>query len=135
VSPNPIDLKDFAARYTAAWCSRNPESVAAFYSNDGSLRVNDDRPAIGRDAITQVALSFMTTFPDLVVIMDDLRVSAEEPEYHWTLLGTNSGPCGTGRKVRISGFERWRIGSDGLIASSLGHFDVVEYRRQLEQGI
>jgi len=40
-----------------------------------------------------------------------------------------------GRRVRISGFERWRIGSDGLIASSQGHFDAAEYRRQLEQGV
>jgi hypothetical protein len=77
----------------------------------------------------------MTAFPDLRVIMDDLRLQASEPEYHWTLLGTNSGPGGTGRRVRISGFERWRIGSDGLIASSKGHFDAAEYRRQLEQGV
>jgi hypothetical protein len=45
------------------------------------------------------------------------------------------GPGGAGHKVCISGFEKWRIGSDGLIASSHGHFDSAEYRRQLEQGI
>jgi hypothetical protein len=33
------------------------------------------------------------------------------------------------------GFEKWRIGADGLIASSQGHFDAAEYRRQLQQGI
>ena len=135
VLPDSIDLRDLATRYTAAWCSRNPESVAAFYAHQASLRVNDDPPAVGRNAITQVAQSFMTAFPDLCVGMDHLRLQADEPEYHWTLSGADTGPGGTGHKVRISGFERWRIGSDGLIASSQGHFDAAEYRRQLEQGV
>jgi len=135
VLPDLIDLKDLATRYTAAWCSQNPESVAAFYSHQGSLRVNDDPPAAGRNAITQVARSFMTAFPDLCVVFDDLRMQAGEPEYHWTLSGSNTGPGGTGHRVRISGFERWRMGSDGLIASSQGHFDAAEYSRQLEQGV
>jgi hypothetical protein len=71
---------------------------------------------------------------DLCVIIDDLRVQ-DEPEYHWTLVGTNSGPGGTGNTVRISGFEKWRFGADGLIAFSQGHFDLADYRRQLEQGV
>ena len=51
---------DFAERYTAAWCSQDAASVAAFYSVDGSLSVNDGTPAVGRSAITEVAQSFMT---------------------------------------------------------------------------
>ena len=133
--PDSAELRNLAERYTAAWCSRNPASVAAFYSDQGSLRVNAGAPAVGRDAIAEVALSFMTAFPDLCVVMDDLRLQADEPEYHWTLLGTNSGPGGTGHRVRISGFEQWKMGSDGLIASSQGHFAAAEYRRQLEQGV
>ncbi|MBV9301745.1 MAG: ester cyclase [Acidobacteriaceae bacterium] len=96
--------------------------------------INSRAPARGRDAITEVVRSFMTAFPDMRVVMDDLIVRGDRAEYHWTLTGTNSGPGGTGRNVRISGFERWRIGSDGLIAASEGHFDEAEYRRQLEQG-
>jgi hypothetical protein len=135
VPPDLLDLRGFATRYTAAWCGQNPESVAAFYSQEGSLRINDGPPAVGRKAIAQAALSFMTAFPDLCVIMDDLRLQGDEPEYYWTLSGTNTGPGGTGHKVRISGFEKWRIGADGLIAASEGRFDAAEYRRQLEQGV
>jgi hypothetical protein len=135
VLPDSIGLSNLAKRYTAAWCSQNPESVAAFYSHEGSLCVNGGPAAAGRNAITQVAQSFMTAFPDLCVVMDDLRLEAGETEYHWTLSGTNTGPGGTGHRVRISGYERWRIGSDGLIASSEGRFDAAEYRRQLEQGV
>jgi len=79
VLPDPTDLRNLAERYTAAWCSQNPESVAAFYSDQGSLRVNDGAPAVGRDASAEVAQSFMTAFPDLCVVMDDLRVKAANP--------------------------------------------------------
>src|SRR5216683_3603528 len=127
MQPRLPKLRDFAAHYTAAWCNQNPESVAAFFSPDASLRVNDDPAAVGRNAITQVAQSFMTAFPDLSVMMDDLLLRGDV-EYHWTLIGTNTGPGGTGRRVRVSGFERWQIGTDGLIASSQGHFDALDYR-------
>ena len=46
----PIDaanLRDFAVRYTAAWCSQDPASVAAFFSPAASLTVNR-APAVGR---------------------------------------------------------------------------------------
>jgi len=132
--PPAPDLLDFARRYTAAWCGRDPGAVAEFFSPDGSLRVNDDPPAAGREAITEVARSFMTAFPDLHVAMDDLIVRGGAAVYHWTLTGANTGPGGTGRRVRISGFEEWRIGPDGSIASSQGRFDAGLYRRQLEEG-
>jgi uncharacterized protein (TIGR02246 family) len=128
-------LFDFAERYTAAWCSQDAASVAAFYSADGSLTVNDSARAVGRRAITEVAQSFMTAFPDMRVVMDEVLVRGDRAEYHWTLIGTNTGPGGTGHRVRISGFELWQIGADGLIASSQGHFDSSEYLRQLERGV
>jgi hypothetical protein len=48
-------LRDFANRYTAAWCSRNSASVAAHFSPNGSLTINDGAPAVGRSAITEAA--------------------------------------------------------------------------------
>jgi len=130
--PDLHELRDFAARYTAAWCSQNPASVAAFFSEEGSLSVNDEPAAVGRNAIAEVAQSFMTAFPDLRVVMDNLLLRDHEVEYHWTLTGTNTGPGGSGHRVRISGFETWRMGGEGLIASSQGHFDAADYRRQLQ---
>jgi uncharacterized protein (TIGR02246 family) len=132
---DPTKLRDFAMRYTAAWCSGNPASVAAFFSPHASLTVNNGAPAVGRSEITELAQSFMTTFPDMQVVMDDVRVQADCAEYHWTLTGTNTGPGGSGHRVRISGFERWQIGTDGLIASSQGQFDASDYQRQLEHGM
>jgi len=121
------DLHDFARRYTEAWCSGDPARVAEHYALDGSLTINAGAPSVGRAAVTEAARSFMDAFPDMQVLFDDLRGS----EYHWTLVGTNTGPGGTGNHVRISGYEEWTIGPDGLIAASLGHFDEAEYARQL----
>lgn len=127
-------INDFAVRYTAAWCSQNAASVASFFADRGSLKINDDDPAVGRIAITAAAQGFMTAFPDLLVRMDRLAVNGTRVTYHWTLTGTNTGPGGTGRWVRISGFENWRFDSDGLIAESKGHFDAADYQHQLKSG-
>ncbi len=131
---NVTQLEEFATRYTAAWCSRDAASVATFYAEDGSLQINDGAPSVGRTAITAAAQEFMTAFPDLVVALDGVGLDGERAVYRWTLSGTNSGPGGTGAAVRISGYEEWTIGADGLIAESKGHFDEADYQRQLSVG-
>jgi hypothetical protein len=54
-SPDLDKMVTFARGYTAAWCSQHAASVAAFFSPNGSLKVNDAPPAQGREAITAVA--------------------------------------------------------------------------------
>jgi nuclear transport factor 2 (NTF2) superfamily protein len=127
-------LQDFARRYTDAWCSQDPAQVAAHYAPDGSLTINGGEPAIGRPALTEVAHSFMSAFSDLQVLFDDLVFRNDKVEYHWTLAGTNSGPGGTGNRLRISGYEEWTIDAAGLIAESQGHYDQAEWDRQLQHG-
>jgi hypothetical protein len=125
-------LTDFATRYTAAWSSHEPQRVAELFGEHGSLAINRGAPAIGRAAIATAAQGFMTAIPDLVVVMNGLGVSGPTVYYHWTLTGTNTGPGGTGRPVRISGYEEWTFGPDGLLARSLGYFDEAAYRAQVE---
>jgi predicted ester cyclase len=125
------ELKNFAKRYAKAWCSQNPDSVAAFHAENGSLSVNDGPPAVGRAVIAKEAQAFMTTFPDMVVKFDKLEPRGDATAFHWTLTGTNTGPGGTGKRVRISGYELWKIDNDGLIAESKGHFNSADYERQL----
>ncbi len=128
-------MADFGKKYSAAWSSQKPESVASFFSAAGSLKVNADSPAVGREAITKVARGFMTAFPDLIVAMDSLVTKPNGSEFHWTLTGTNTGPGGTGNKVKVSGFELWHFDKDGLIQESIGSFDADEYNKQLKEGI
>ena len=132
---NSEKLNEFAMRYTAAWCSQDAASVAAFFAEGGSLKINEGTPSVGRTAITAAAQQFMTSFPDMVVKMDRLGAEGGRISFHWTLIGTNTGPGGSGKAVRISGYEEWRMGADGLIAESRGHFDETEYQRQLQTGV
>ena len=154
------ELTKFATRYAKAWCSQDPESVTAFFAENGSLSVNDGPPAVGRAAITEIARGFMRDLPDMVVTMDDVSRDSDGTKFHWTLTGTNTVPGGTGKRVRISGCELWKIDNgaggsratwtgkpervdeqggesinDGLIAESKGHFDSAEYERQLKEGV
>src|SRR5437868_10050344 len=128
-------LKEFANRYAEAWCSQNPESVAAFFAERGSISINNGPPAVGHAAIAKEAQAFMTTFPDMIVTMDKVMHDEEGTKFHWTLTGTNTGPDGTGKRVRISGYELWQLDDDGLIENSKGHFDSAEYERQLKRGV
>jgi len=128
-------LLHFGKQYAAAWCSQQPDSVATYFSSTGSLSVNANTPAVGREAIAKVATGFMTAFPDIIVVMDSLITEPDATAFHWTLTGTNTGPGGTGNKVKISGVELWQLDAAGLIQESKGSFDADEYNRQLKVGV
>ena len=126
-----IRLEELATKYAEAWCSGRPENVAAFFAEDGSLSINGGVASVGRSAITAAARSFMTDLPDMIVAMDGVSIDGDRATFHWTLTGTNTGPRGTGNAVRISGFEEWTLDDDGLIATSMGYFDALDYDRQV----
>jgi len=120
-------IEQLARGYTEAWCSRDPRRVAAHYVTRGTIAINGGEPV----PIAGVAESFVAAFPDIEVFMDDLVVTEDLSEYHWTFTGTSAE---TGKSVRIPGFEEWTIGADGLIAESRGHYDQGEYDRQVREG-
>lgn len=123
-------LRDFARSYTDAWCSGDPTRVAGHFAPGGTIAINGGPPT----EAAEVARSFMSTFPDLHLLTDDLVVKDDLVEFHWTCIGTNTGPGGTGNRVRFSGFEEWTFGENGLVAESQGHYDQADYERQLEHG-
>ena len=129
------NLTEFGQHYAEAWCSKDPERVAAFFAENGSLKVNDDTPGIGGATITEIVRGFMRDFPEMIVTFDKLEPRGEATAFHWTLIGTNTGPGGAGNRVRISGYELWKIDNKGLISESKGRFDAVEYGRQLKHGV
>lgn len=129
-----MQLTEFANRYAAAWSGRDPVAFGAFYAVNGSLRVNDGEPAVGRDAVVETARSFMEAFPDMRVRLVELRMDGESVEFHWHWTGTNTGPGGTGKAVDLRGFERWKLNAEGLIVESAGYYDDAQYQRQLHDG-
>jgi arabinogalactan endo-1,4-beta-galactosidase len=131
---NQTSLTDFPTRYAVAWSSQHPDSLASFYAENGSSTVNAATPSVACAAISATAQGYMTGFPDMVVKMDSVSQEGGRTVFHWTRTGTNTGPGGTGKPVRIRGYEEWTIAPDGLIDESKGHFDEAEYQRQLQSG-
>lgn len=132
--PMKHDLTDFGTRYAAAWSSQDPTQLASFYAENGSLIVNGGPPSTGRAAVAAKAQSFMSAFPDMVVTLVRMDQHRERPVFHWIWTGTNTGPGGTGKFVRLTGYEEWTLDSNGLIVKSDGHYDEAEYQRQLNVG-
>jgi hypothetical protein len=69
---DPTELTRFAERYAKAWCSQNPESVAAFYAENGSLSVNDGPPAVGHAAIALLGLIYILDIIATVFFIPEL---------------------------------------------------------------
>ncbi len=130
-----FNLEIFTKSYAQSWGSKRPEFVASYFAEDGALQVNDGAPAKGREAIAKVAQGFMTDLPDMQVSFDSLVEKPNGKAFYWTLTATNSGPGGTGNKVKVSGYELWQLSENGLIQSSEGHFPTEEYNRQLKFGV
>lgn len=131
---NQRELDDFGTRYAAAWSSQNPERLAAFFCEHGSLAVNSGPAAVGRRAIAQTAREYMAAFPDMVVTMDSMSRDGSRVVFRWTWVGTNTGPGGTGRAICLSGYESLALNADGLIEAAQGHFDEADYERQIRTG-
>jgi hypothetical protein len=85
--------------------------------------------------IAEVDRGFMRDFPEMIVTFDKLEPLGNRTAFHWTLTGTNTGPGGTGKRVRISGYELWKIDNNGLIAESKGSFDTAEYERPAQRQV
>lgn len=120
-----------AAAYTAAWNSGNPQAVAAFFAEDGSIVINGGSPWPGRDGVAEMAVGFFTDVPDLCLTCDGVRVAGDHVAYLWTFTGTHAG---SRRALRISGWEEWDLDAAGSIAASRGWFDAADYDRQARSG-
>ncbi len=131
----PAEIKKLAEGYTAAWCSKSAEAVGSYFSEDAKSIINDGAPSIGRTVIAEATGAFFADFPDLVLRTDDLRTGGTKAIFLWTLAGTNSGPGGTGNRVRIGGWQNWRLSDDLLIVEADGGYDAAEYDRQVREGV
>ena len=55
--------------------------MAAHFSHEASLTTNKGAACVGRAAIVEGAQSFMNAFPELQVVMDDLRIEGGRTVY------------------------------------------------------
>src|SRR5437762_13351254 len=109
-----------ATRYTEAWNTGRPDSVAAFFSPDGTISINGADGWRGRDGVANMAAGFYGDVPDLQLVCDGVRGSGNHAVYLWTFTGTHAV---SGRGLRVSGWEEWDLDDAGLIERSFGNFD------------
>ncbi|MBE1284524.1 MAG: SgcJ/EcaC family oxidoreductase [Rhodobacteraceae bacterium] len=127
-----MSIGNMAHNYAKAWSSGDPDAVASFYAEDGSIVINRGDPILGRAAVSEMAAGFYAEFPDLVVMLDHLRVAGDHVVFGWILEGTHSE---TGKTVRVPGWEEWDLNAEGKVAASRGWFDANEYDRQIAEGV
>ncbi len=60
----------------------------------------------------------MIAFPDMRVVMDEVLARGDRAEYDWTLIGTNSGPGGTGQRC-LPALADWSGWTHSLLAGPL----------------
>ena len=115
---NSENLTEFAKRYAKAWCSQNPESVAAFFAENASLTVNGGPPDSGFGNRARIHAGVSGHDRHLRQTGAARRPNRISLDINWNEHRTRRNR----KPVRISGYELWKIGNDGLIAESKGHF-------------
>jgi uncharacterized protein (TIGR02246 family) len=120
--------EQLARDYTAAWNTGRPDAVAAFFAEDGGIVINRGTPWEGRAGVAAMAAGFYADVPDLALVCDGIRLAGTHMVYLWTFTGTHSG---TGRPLRITGWEEWDLGPDLKVTASRGWFDGAEWDRQI----
>lgn len=132
--PKPIDpsaLDALATRYTAAWNGGSPEAVAECFAPDGGIVINRGQPWDGRAGVAAMAAGFFADVPDLTLACDGVRAAGDHVVYLWTFTGTHAG---SGRPLRVVGWEEWELDADLQVAASRGWFDAADYARQTGAG-
>jgi uncharacterized protein (TIGR02246 family) len=121
------EARQLAADYTAAWNTGRPEAVAAFFAETGGIVINRGPLWEGRAGVAAMAAGFFADVPDLALRCDGVKLAGSHMLYLWTFTGTHSG---TGRALRITGWEEWELGADLMVTASRGWFDPDEWTRQ-----
>jgi steroid delta-isomerase-like uncharacterized protein len=110
----PLDL---AARYFDAWNRRDPEAIAAVFTDDGTYTDPNVPAGIGPQATAEYARGLFQAFPDLAF---EIQSSGERGDgtvaAQWTMTGTNAGPFQglppSGRAVRLPGADVIAVDGD-----------------------
>lgn len=121
-------LEDLARRYTEAWNSKVPETVAAFHVASSSIVINRGEPSVGLGEIAEMAAGFHADVPDLHLTCEGIRGAGAHVVYLWRFTGHHAE---TGNALDVQGWEEWELDEDGMVTSSLGWFDGEDYARQV----
>lgn len=111
------------------WNTRDPERIAARYSNDCRvLDVAIAQPLVGREAVQHMFAAYYRAFPDLRLVLDDIIAEGDRVALFWTAHGTHQGTIlhipPSGHRVSAKGVNRLVL-RDGLVCETTTIWDVA----------
>jgi steroid delta-isomerase-like uncharacterized protein len=136
----PLDMRDFTARYTAAWNACDTNAMAELVSEDVVWADPAlSAPARGVAEVQEFMRTSFRAFPDLHFGEPDpqsLAVSGDVVFWAWYMEGTHRGtidPPGfaaTGKRMHVDGVDQWTM-REGRIALYRAYYDMNDVARQL----
>ena len=113
-------------RREAAWRERDPVTLAADHDPRGVVVSPTGGVLEGRDAIERVYRVWLTAFPDLVFLHEDLIIDDDRVAALCRVAGTHGGEffgvAPTGRRMEITAVFIYRL-QNGLIAHEIRVLD------------
>jgi steroid delta-isomerase-like uncharacterized protein len=134
MSLEPEQLKLLAKRFYEEVLNHGDLSAIDDLVAEGFVE-HEELPGIpaNREGLRDWVLLMRTTFPDLTVAINQMIAEGDEIWVHMTMTGTQDGPFlhipPSGRKVRISAFDRVRV-RDG---KAIEHWGVTDNLALLQQ--
>ncbi len=122
------DIEILAAAYTSAWNTGSPQSVAAYFAENGEIVINRGAPWRGRAGIAEMAAGFFADVLGMKLTCDGVRCAGSHVVYLWTFTGRAAK---TGNPLAVQGWEEWDLGDDLKVKASRGWYDAESYARQV----
>jgi steroid delta-isomerase-like uncharacterized protein len=132
----PIDTKAIVRRlYEDVWNKRKLEVVSTLFSPSHALRDNNSPgSSVGPEAYRAVVAKYLSAFPDLRFLVEDMVAEKDKLVASWTISGTQKGEFmgirPTNKKVSVEGITIHYL-ANGKIIDSYVSWDALGLMRQL----
>jgi predicted ester cyclase len=94
---------------SSIWNEKDLSQLDQFFSQEFKRRVNNVEIASNKEELTANIQVYLTGFPDLNLLIDDILPYHDQVIMNWTITGTNTGVFGefpaTGKKIKVSGLS------------------------------
>lgn len=122
-------------RRNAAWNRHDAAAAAAYHAEDAIGESPVQGRMIGRARIQDGYKTWMTAFPDVKIVSDDVLIEGNRVVQFFTMTGTQKGSFhglpATGRKFHITGVFLATVNDQGLITRDRRVYDVTNMLVQL----
>jgi steroid delta-isomerase-like uncharacterized protein len=105
---------------SSIWNEKDLSQLDQFFSQEFKRRVNNVEIASNKEELTANIQVYLTGFPDLNLLIDDILPYHDQVIMNWTITGTNTGVFGefpaTGKKIKVSGLSHLSFDENGKIS-------------------